>query len=356
MKHHLTHLTDYAIDYLENVKKEYGANFPRRTEIEQFEQIDRTKAALNNIKIGWDRKNGYIGTAVKSDDTLVCNEFDRFVCTEKSGKFKVIPLPPDKLYVGKLYDFRRYDAATEFGIVYKETKSGKYYGKRSRIGGYIMDKEYMFCPAGCKLELLTPRSDAIYILHETVRNAVQEREVNLMELPVRNPKARGILIGDKPLVKIVHSRYLTPEELENYITAEPEVEPEDVEEMPEPEVEPEAETPPPPEPEDTAAPAPPEPEPEPEPTPEVEPTPEPEVEPEPEAEAEAEPEPEPTPEPPPKEPEILELSGEMEPVAKKPRRRKPAPPPPEDPDEDAPNPAPEHGDDDLGIIQPEFGF
>ena len=63
IKHHLAHLTEYAIDYLRNLKREYGADFPRRTEIEQFEQIDRTKAALNNIKIGWDRKNGYIGTA-----------------------------------------------------------------------------------------------------------------------------------------------------------------------------------------------------------------------------------------------------------------------------------------------------
>ena len=176
IKYHLAHLTEYAIDFLENLKKEYGENFPRRTEIEQFEQIDRNKAALNNIKIGWDRKNGYIGTAVKSDDTVVCNEFDRFVCVEKSGSYKVIALPPEKFYIGKLYDFRRYDAATEFGVIYKETKTGKYYGKRSKIGGFILDKEYNLCPPGCKLELLTPRSDAIYVLHEVVRNSVKERE------------------------------------------------------------------------------------------------------------------------------------------------------------------------------------
>ena len=222
IRHHLAHLTEYAISYLENIKKEYGANFPRRTEIEQFEQIDRTKAALNNIKIGWDRKNGYIGTAVKSDDTVVCNEFDRFVCVEKSGKFKIIPLPPDKLYVGKLYDFRRYDAATEFGVIYKESRSGKYYGKRSRIGGFILDKEYNFCPEGCRLELLTPRPDAIYIIHEQSRGEDRERELDLMELPLRNPKARGSLIGDKPWNKVVHSRYLTPEELSRFIEPEPE--------------------------------------------------------------------------------------------------------------------------------------
>ncbi len=231
IKHHLAHLTEYTISYLENVKKEYGANFPRRTTIENIAQIDRKAAALNNIKIGWDRKNGYIGTAIKSDDTVVCNEFDRFVCVEKSGAFKVIPLPPEKLYIGKLYDFRRYDANTEFGIIYKESKTGKYYGKRSKIGGFILEKEYCLCPSGCKLELFTPRADAIYIINEVIRNVAKERELNLMELPVRSSKARGILITDKVVNKIIHNRYLTPEELETYSAVDAPDEPEEEEQL-----------------------------------------------------------------------------------------------------------------------------
>jgi len=208
-------LKQYAIRYLKSLLERYGAMYPRRTEIERLEKIDRTVAALNNIKVGWDRKNGYIGTAIKSDDTIACNEFDRFLCVGREGVYKVIALPPEKLFVGKLYDFRKYDASTEFGVIYREAKSGKYYGKRSSIGGFILDKEYMLCPAKCKLELLTPRSDAVYMLFETgVRGKTAERELNLMELPVRTPKARGLLITGKPLAKITHKRYLTPEEVE----------------------------------------------------------------------------------------------------------------------------------------------
>jgi len=222
IKHHLAHLVDYAVDYLAEIKKKYGSEFPRRTEIEHFEQIDRHEAALNNIKIGWDRKNGYIGKAVKSEDTVVCNEFDRFLCTEKSGKYKIIPLPPDKLFIGKLYDFRRFDAQTVFGIVYREKKSGKYYGKRSAVGGFILEKEYNFFPAGCALELFTPRPDAIYELQETNgKGKTASSELNLMELPLRSAKARGVLITAKQVAKITHSRYLTPEELESYRTPEP---------------------------------------------------------------------------------------------------------------------------------------
>ena len=214
IRHKLAHLINYTIEVLTEIKKKYGANFPRRTEIEKIEQIDRKAAALNNIKVGWDRRNGYVGTGLKSDDIIVCNEYDRLLCIEKSGKYKVIPMVPDKLFIGKLYDFRKYDSETRFGVIYKETKSGKYYGKRTSIGGFILEKEYNLCPPGCKLELLTPRPDAIYLWsEEDGRGKVTTREINLMEFPVRSPKARGFLISSKSMTKVVHSRYLTEEEI-----------------------------------------------------------------------------------------------------------------------------------------------
>lgn len=217
----LAHLTEYAIDYLTALLEKYGPDFPRHTEIEHLEKIDRSAAALNNIKVGWDRKNGYIGTAVKSDDVVVCNEFDRLLCTRKDGMYKVIALPGDKAFIGKLYDFRKFDAETFFGIVYREVKTGKYYGKRTAFGGYIMDKEYQLCPEGCKLELMTPRADAIYILTEAAaKGQNMTREVNLMEFPVRSPKARGVLLGSKTFVKITHNRYLTEEEMARFSSEE----------------------------------------------------------------------------------------------------------------------------------------
>ena len=213
LRRNLSHLNDYAIEYLQKLLEKYGKNYPRRTEIEHFDKIDRQQAALSNIKVGWDRKNGYIGTKVKSDDTVLCNEFDRLLCVTKQGKYKVIAIP-EKDFVGKLYDFRRYDTELCYGIIYREKKSGKYYGKRSMIGGFILDREYQLCPEGCQLELLTPRADAVYVIVETDgRGHVSEREINLMELPLRVPKARGFLISSKTVNKITHSRYLTEEEL-----------------------------------------------------------------------------------------------------------------------------------------------
>ena len=81
--------------------------------------------------------------------------------------FDYLRYPTRPLRFPDRYDFRKYDENTMFGVIYREVKSGKYYGKRSAIGGFILDKEYALCPPGCRLELLTPRADAIYLLTET---------------------------------------------------------------------------------------------------------------------------------------------------------------------------------------------
>ena len=208
----LKRLKKYAIDYLQDLLKKYGDLFPRRTEIDEFKKIDRKAVALNNIKVGWDRKNGYIGTNVKSDDVVTCNEFDHLLCIERKGDYRIINIP-DKIFVGRLYDFRKYDDKLEFGIIYKEKKSGKHYAKRTVIDKFIVDRTYRLCPKNCRLELLTPRSDSIYTIIEETRRGPIETELNLKNYPMRSPKARGLLIGSKPVAKITHLRYLTEEEL-----------------------------------------------------------------------------------------------------------------------------------------------
>ena len=209
----LKNLKKVAVDYLEGILAKYGAMYPRRTQIETFEKIDQRQAALNNIKVGWDRKNGYIGTAVHGnpDDTVTCNEFDLLLCVERDGKYKIIDIP-EKLFVDKLYAFRRNDPRIELGIVYSEKKSHKFYGKRVVIDQFIKEKEYRICPEGCRLELLTPRVDAIYEFIEPRRLLDKVTEVNLNKLPLRSPKVRGILLGSD-VSKITFKRYLDADEL-----------------------------------------------------------------------------------------------------------------------------------------------
>ncbi len=216
VKHKLKHLRAEAISYLQGLLKKYGHLYPRRTEIvTQFDKIDRQKTALNNIKIGWDRREGYIGTSIKSDDVITCNEFDHLLKVKKNGEYTISDVPSEKkLFVDKLYECRKYDSTQEFAIVYTDVKTKKYYGKRTCIDKFIKDKKYMLCPQGCKLELLTPRPDAIYEMVESMKKGEKKTLINLMEFPLRAPRARGFLLGSYKLEKLTHQRYLTDEELE----------------------------------------------------------------------------------------------------------------------------------------------
>ena len=212
----LKHIKQYTIKYIEGLLAKYGDMFPRRTEIrlEPFAKIDKSVAALSNIRVGWDKKNCYIGTSVKSDDIVLCNEFDHLLCVERSGDFKVIDIP-DKIFIDRLFEFRRYDKTTVFGVVYSEKKTGRAYFKRTRIASFIKDREYRIIPDGCRLELITPRPNAIYeIKVDTPIRAKQIQQISLMDAPERSPKAGGILISPRKLLKITFVRLLDESDAE----------------------------------------------------------------------------------------------------------------------------------------------
>ena len=206
----LKRLKQYAVKYIQGLIDKYGKLYPRRTEIclDGFEKINRSEVALTNIRVGWDRKNCYIGTNVKSDDYFMCSEYDHLLCVERTGEYKVIGIP-EKIFIDRLFEFRRYDKTTVFGIVYSDKKTSKVYFKRTVIDKFITDREYRLIPDGCKLELITPRPGAVYeIKIDTPIRAKQVQSVNLLDAPLRSPKAGGSLLSPRKLLKITFLNYV----------------------------------------------------------------------------------------------------------------------------------------------------
>ena len=200
VKKNLAQLTRYAVKYLKDLIAKYAEGRERRTEIEEFDQIDKQAVALNNIKVGWDRKGCYVGTAVKSDERVTCNEYDHLLCIERKGTYKVINIP-DKAFVGRLYYFTKYDKDQMYYIVYSEKKTGKFYAKKSVIRKFIKDKEYTLCPEGCKLEIITTRANSLYEFKvDTTVKDKKKLRFNLSDAPERSPKARGLLISPKKIL------------------------------------------------------------------------------------------------------------------------------------------------------------
>jgi len=144
--HHLANLVNYTIEWFEGLKKKYGKNFPRRTEIRNFDTIVAAKVVEANEKLYINREEGFIGTGLKKDEMIcACSSIDDVILFYKDGKIKVVKVS-EKMFVGKnlLYVniFKKNDSRTIYNLVYRNGKDGASYMKRFAISGITRDKEY----------------------------------------------------------------------------------------------------------------------------------------------------------------------------------------------------------------------
>ena len=143
---HLSHITEYTVDWYLRLKEKYGKNYPRRTEIRNFDTIVATKVAEANEKLYINREEGFIGTGLKKDEFVCnCSDIDDVIIFYKDGKYKIVRIS-DKLFVGKniLYVniFKKNDKRTIYNVIYRDGKEGFHYIKRFNVTSMIRDREY----------------------------------------------------------------------------------------------------------------------------------------------------------------------------------------------------------------------
>ncbi len=146
INHHLAHLVDYTIAWYEGLKAKYGKDYPRRTEIRNFETIVAAKVVEANEKLYVNYDEGFIGTSLRKDEFVCnCSDIDDIIIFFKDGKYKVVKVA-DKLFVGKnilhLDVFKKNDKRTIYNAVYRDGKTGPHYIKRFAVNGITRDKEY----------------------------------------------------------------------------------------------------------------------------------------------------------------------------------------------------------------------
>ncbi len=146
IEHHLSHLVDYTIAWYEGLKAKYGKDYPRHTEIRNFETIVAAKVVEANEKLYVNYEEGFIGTTLRKDEFVCnCSDIDDIIIFFKDGKYKIVKVA-DKQFVGKnilhLAVFKKNDKRTVYNAVYRDGKSGAYYIKRFAVNGITRDKEY----------------------------------------------------------------------------------------------------------------------------------------------------------------------------------------------------------------------
>lgn len=213
IEYELEHLVDYTIFWYEGLKNKYGKNFPRKTEIRNFETIVATKVVEANEKLYVNREEGFIGTSLKKDEFVSnCSDMDDIIIFFKDGKYKIVKVA-DKLFIGKnilhLDVFKKNDKRTVYNVVYRDGKTGPYYIKRFAVNGITRDKEYDVTQgtAGSKIVYFTtnPNAEA-----EVIRVTLKPKprlnklifEKDFSEIAIKGRQSMGNILTKNDIFKI----------------------------------------------------------------------------------------------------------------------------------------------------------
>jgi topoisomerase-4 subunit A len=159
VRNHLRNLIPFAINYFKQIRKKYGKDRERKTEIRSFDTILATKVVAINAKLYINYKEGFIGTGLKKDEFVCdCSDIDDIIVFRKDGVYLVTKVA-EKVFVGSdiIYAqvFLKNDERTIYNIVYQDGKDGPLLVKRCAITGLTRDKEY-------NLTRGTPGSKVVY--------------------------------------------------------------------------------------------------------------------------------------------------------------------------------------------------
>ena len=217
VQNHLDHLTEFTINYFKNLKKKYGKEYPRQTELTGFESIEITKVVNNNAKLYANKEEGFVGTNLKKEDNAEliceCSDLSEIIVIHKDGKYVVTKVSEkaffgkDILYVG-LFD--RNDQRTIYNVIYREGKTAISYAKRFAVTSVTRDKQYDITQG-------TPGSQILWftVNHngeaETVKIYFRQRaklkklidEYDFSSLLIKGKASRGNLVSKNPIQKII---------------------------------------------------------------------------------------------------------------------------------------------------------
>lgn len=215
VKDNIEHITEYTIKFFQNITSKYGKDFPRRTEITDFETITATKVVSNNAKLYANLETGFVGIGLKKDEgdyLCDCSDMSEIIVIGKDGKYLITKVS-DKaffatnlLYVGI---FNRGDSRTIYNVIYRDGKSTVYYAKRFAITSVTRDKEYDITQG-------KPGSNILWfsVNHngeaETVKIYFRARpklkklnmEYDFSELAIKGKVSRGNLVTKNAIQKI----------------------------------------------------------------------------------------------------------------------------------------------------------
>ena len=199
INNHLSNITDYAINYFKDLKKHFGSNNKRKTEIKIFESIDASKVVVANQKLFINREEGFIGTSMKKDEFICeCSDIDDIIIFRNNGTMKVVKIDK-KVFVGKniilCAVFKKKDDRTVYNMIYKDGVTSNTLVKRFFVTSVTRNKEYQLTKSTLNTKVLyltrNPNGEAEKVLINFRR--IQRLKKLKLDLDFANISIKGKL-------------------------------------------------------------------------------------------------------------------------------------------------------------------
>ena len=154
----LGNMTEVTANWFRLIRDKYAAQYPRRTEIRSFDNIEATKVIEANEKLYINRADGFMGTGLKKDEFVEnCSPIDDVILFYRDGTYKVTRVQ-DKAFIGEterakaekkkkvevihIAVFKKGDKRTIYNAVYRDGATGSSFIKRFNVTSVTHDREY----------------------------------------------------------------------------------------------------------------------------------------------------------------------------------------------------------------------
>lgn len=213
VRNNLDNLIEYAIDYFTHLKKEYGKDKDRLSEIRVFDDVDATKVVVRNLKLYVNKEEGFIGTSLKKDEYVCdCADIDDIIVFTKSGIMQVVKVD-SKVFIEKdiIYAavFKKKDQRTIYNLVYKDGKGGTSYIKRFAVTGVTRDKPYNLTQGKPGSEILyfsaNPNGEAetiTVLLRNTGTVKKLKWELDFADLQIKGRGVKGNIVSKYNILRV----------------------------------------------------------------------------------------------------------------------------------------------------------
>ena len=213
VEYSLNNIIEFAINYFKQLKKKYGGDKKRKTEIKIFENIDATKVVVANKKLYINREEGFIGTTLRKDEYISdCSDIDDIIVFREDGYMKVVKVD-SKVFVGKgiihAAVFKKKDVRTIYNMIYFDGKSSYSMMKRFNVSSITRNKDYSLTKSDTKSKIIyftaNPNGEAETIsihLRKSQRLKILKFDYDFADLAIKGKASVGNILTKNRIKKI----------------------------------------------------------------------------------------------------------------------------------------------------------